>query len=148
MLSTQEFNALGILSKIEYLIENKEVPWGAYLRGADLSRADLSGANLSGADIRWADLTDARYSLLPLLGTTWSNISADLTLELMRWDATACGVEAMNKWAAGGSCPFSTSVRELLFQEDRSLWVPGKPTMDMLELWRALCTEKKIKQSR
>jgi len=132
--------------------------YGANLRGANLRRADLCGANLCdadlyGADLRDADLRDAnlcgaRYLLLDILSANWGKLPDSLTLELMRWDALACGEEAMTAWSEGGACPFSDQPREFFFVEKARLWQPGPPTMNYVELFVALCEAVGIKQDR
>jgi uncharacterized protein YjbI with pentapeptide repeats len=126
--------------------------YGADLGGADLYGADLSGANLYGADLSGAnlygqDLTNTYYQVSHILHSyNWGTLPDNLTLELMRRDAIICGNELMQKWANGGDCPFSGKIeRDFYFTENRSLWSPGPPTMNDMELFRALCKEKEIK---
>ena len=120
---------------------------GANLRGANLQGAYLQGANLQGADLWGADLQGAKYSILSALRAYWDHLSDNLTLELMRWDAIACGETAMTNWANGGNYPFTDSEREFYFHEKKELWKPGNPTMTYKELFVALCKEHNIKIS-
>ena len=120
----------------------------ADLRGADLYRANLRRADLRGADLCDADLYGARYLLLDILSANWGKLPDSLTLELMRWDALACGEEAMTAWSEGGACPFSDQPREFFFVEKARLWQPGPPTMNYVELFVALCEAVGIKQDR
>ena len=124
----------------------------ADLRSADLSSADLRSADLRSADLReadlhGADLSSANIDLLMILQTNMVNLSEELTLELMRWDALVCGKEKMKKWADGGSCPFSGGGinRLFRFEESRNLWRPGKPKKNIYELWQAIAKELEIK---
>jgi hypothetical protein len=118
----------------------------ANLREANLREANLRGANLSGANLSGADLREAKYSILEILQINFFNVSDKLTLELMRWDAIACGYESMTAWANGGCCPFRDGYqREFYFKEKQELWKPGKPKLNHRELWEALTKEKNIK---
>jgi len=65
----------------------------------------------------------------------------------MRQDALICGEEKMTKWANGGSCPFGDlkMQRAFIFDEKKSLWKPGKPTMNLMEIWIQGCKEMNIK---
>lgn len=122
--------------------------YGANMSRANLSRANLSCANLHGAVLSGADLSDARFSYVLLMSSIqWGYVSNKLCLEMMRRDALITGVEAMSKWAKGGSCPFLSvsEARAYHFNEDRKLWRKGKPQMTDRELWVALCKEKDIK---
>ena len=126
---------------------------GAYLYGANLSGAYLSGANLSGANLYGAYLSGANlYDLLHfnsvqtlLVIIDWNTLSDKMTLEMMRHDAESCGLDKMSMWASGGTCPFANSKRDYMFQENRTLWKPGKPKLRGMELLKALCKEKDIK---
>ena len=117
----------------------------ADLRYADLRGADLEGANLEGANFGEADLRYARYSILAALRLQWNDLSSSITLELMRWGALSCGTEKMTAWAKGGKSPFDKLERDFYFQEKKELWKPGKPKMNHVQLWRALCKECKVK---
>jgi hypothetical protein len=126
----------------------------ANLRGADLSSADLRGADLRGADLIGADLRGADLSSanLPaptmLLLAAWFSVSAELTLELMRYDASNHPKPSkFDDWAKGGNCPYSDIKwqRCANFQENRELWKIGV-SKSALELVLMLFREKEIKQ--
>jgi hypothetical protein len=121
--------------------------YGADLSGAILSGASLRGANLSRADLTKQDLTTTYYQVGYFLHSyDWGILPDNLTLELMRRDALICGNDAMQKWADGGDCPFSGYIeRDFWFEENRTLWSPGPPMMNDMELFRALCAVKEIK---
>ena len=136
---------------------------GANLRDADLGDANLRRANLYGANLRDADLCEAnlrranlcnanlrgaQYSILSVLSANWGKLPDALTLELMRWDALACGDEAMGVWSGGGACPFSNQPREFFFAEKADLWQPGPPTLNYVELFVALCEAAGVQQNR
>jgi len=120
---------------------------GANLYGADLYGADLRRADLRGADLRGQDLSKTYYQVSHVLHSCdWGILPDNLTLELMRRDAVICGNEPMQKWADGGGCPFSNYIeRDFYFSENRALWSPGPPTMNDMELFKALCEAKEIK---
>jgi hypothetical protein len=82
---------------------------------------------------------------MSVLKQDFSNLSDELTLELMRHDAEFCGVEKMNNWSNGGRCPYSDMERDFIFSEIKNLWVPGTPTLRGKDLWEALAKEKNIK---
>ena len=122
----------------------------ADLRSANLSSANLSSANLSSANLRYADL---RYADLPsptmLLLASWYQVSAKLTLKLMRYDAANHPEPTkFDEWAKGGDCPYADVKwqRCATFQENRELWKPGKATKSALELVLMLFKEKEIKR--
>ena len=127
----------------------------ADLSSANLSYADLSSANLRYADLRYADLryADLRYADLPsptmLLLASWYQVSAKLTLKLMRYDAANHPEPTkFDEWAKGGDCPYADVKwqRCATFQENRELWKPGKATKSALELVLMLFKEKEIKR--
>jgi hypothetical protein len=100
------------------------------LSGADLSRADLSGVYLFGADLSGAYLFGANLSgtigIIPtmMLLADWGSLSDDLTLKLMRYDASNTGEpERFIEWSKGGSCPYNGSnvSRCANFQEKKEL---------------------------
>jgi len=140
--------------------EGKRLVWSdlsneekANLYGANLDVADLCGANLCEANLRRADLCNAnlrgaQYSILSVLSANWGKLPDALTLELMRWDALACGDEAMGVWSGGGACPFSNQPREFFFAEKADLWQPGPPTLNYVELFVALCEAAGVQQNR
>ena len=127
----------------------------ADLSYADLRYADLSYANLRSADLRYANLRSAnlRYADLPsptmLLLAVWYSVSAELTLDLMRYDAANHpDPSKFDDWAKGGECPYSDIhwQRCANFHEDRELWKPGKTTKSALKLVLMLFKEKEIKR--
>lgn len=116
-----------IVDTVLNAIKNK-----TYLSEADLSRANLSGADLSISSI--------------LHCVNWSEVTDILCLELMRRDAIICGIDRMEAWTKGGQCPFSGNIkRDYYFTEKKSVWKRGKPKMNDMELFLALCKEKNIK---
>jgi hypothetical protein len=119
---------------------------GADLRGADLREANLRGAdlheaNLYGADLREADLPAPTIVLL----ASWGSLSDDLTLELMRYDASCYpSPAAFDLWATGsGPCPYENCkvTRAALFTEKRELWSPG-PSLRPYDLMVRVLKEK------
>jgi len=102
----------------EVLEEHKKWAYGEGGLCANLSCANLSGANLS----------KAVYAITVILRAFWylPPDAKHLTLELMAHDAESCGIDAMDKWAQGGSCPFEHSERDFYFQEDKGLWLSAK----------------------
>ena len=112
---------------------------------ADLSSADLSSANLRSANLRSADLPSPTMLLL----ASWYQVSAELTLKLMRYDAANHPEpEKFDEWAKGGDCPYYDVKwqRCANFEENRELWKPGKTTKSALELVMMLFAEKEIKR--
>lgn len=123
---------------------------GAYLRGVDLIGAILGGAILGGADLRGADLSGADLGGCKLPSPTvvllaaWGTLAADLTLDLMRYDASCHpDPEAFDRWAAGGGCPYDGVMveRAAVFSERRDLWSPG-PSKRPYDLMVAVLAEK------
>lgn len=111
----------------------------------NLSKSNLFKADLSEANLSEANLSEARYNILDILGIKIFNISNELTLELMRWDATVCGEEKMANWANGGLCPFNGHLKRIfIFSEKRELWQPGPPRMNIYELWQTIAGEMNI----
>ena len=121
----------------------------AYLQRANLREADLLGANLLGANLRGANLREANLPApTMLLLSSWYSVSAELTLELMRYDAANHpDPTKFDEWAKGGDCPYSGIgwQRCANFQEQIELWKPG-PAKSALELVLMLFKEKEIKQ--
>ena len=121
----------------------------ADLNSANLRSADLSSADLSSADLRSADLSSANLPApTMLLLAAWERVSAKLTLELMRYDASNHPEPAkFDDWAKGGRCPYSGIrwQRCANFQENRELWKPGK-AKSAFELVLILFAEKEIKR--
>ncbi len=112
----------------------------ANLSGANLRHADLSNANLSGANLRHADLSNANLWHADLSGAdlpspttvllaNWGEVSDDLTLGLMRYDAEHHeDPETFDKWTKSGNCPYSNVKyqRAAIFREKKDLWEPGR----------------------
>ena len=121
----------------------------ADLSYANLSYADLSGANLRSANLRSANLSGADLPApTMLLLASWFSVSAELTLELMRYDAANHPEPSkFDDWAKGGNCPYSGIgwQRCANFEEQRDLWKPGK-SKSALELVLMLFKEKEIKR--
>ena len=119
----------------------------ANLRDADLCDANLRDANLCDADLCGADLTKTHYQVSQILHNyNWGILPDNLTLELMRRDAVICGDDKMQTWADGGECPFKGYIeRDFFFSENRALWKSGAPTMNDMELFKALCKERGIR---
>jgi len=111
---------------------------GADLEGADLSDADLRDANLYNAILRGADLTGTKLPSPPqILGANWGEVTPELAVELVRYDASLCpdGERLFEEWAKGGPCPFEEQPfeRAANFKERKELWSPG-PAKNALEL--------------
>ena len=122
--------------------------WGADLRGADLRNADLYGAdlrnaNLYGADLRNANLRDAnlRDANLPsptmVLLANWGEVSNELCVELMRYDANNHpNPKKFDEWRRGGPCPYNNVKiqRVAHFIEQKTLWKsgPSKPAYELM----------------
>jgi len=119
----------------------------ASLIDALLDRVSLIEASLNCASLNGASLNYARYSISTILKISWGTLSDSLILELMRHDAEFIGYKAMDTWATGGPCQYKTQMRDFYFAEKRSLWKKGKPKLRGLELFVALCKERKIKIS-
>ena len=133
----------------------------ADLRGADLQVADLRGAYLQGAylrgvNLRGAYLQEAKFNKLTLWPTPtmlllayWGEISEDLCLQLMRYDAWCHGDSSkFDAWAAGGECPYSNYKfeRAANFSQKEILWSPG-PSLDPIELVNRLFKEKLVEDA-
>jgi len=122
----------------------------ANLSAANLRSADLRSANLRSADLRSANLSSANLPSPPmLLLASWYQVSAELTLKLMRYDAANHPEpEKFDEWAKGGDCPYYDVKwqRCANFEENRELWKPGKTTKSALELVMMLFAEKEIKR--
>lgn len=128
--------------------------------GADLSRANLSRADLSGANLSWANLSRAnlwgadlsgakKYAPTMVLLAYWGAVSAELTADLMEFDAASHPDRtAFDKWAAGGFCPYDGVLvgigRVAHFKEQRHLWGKGK-LCGAYDLMIRLFKEKEIK---
>jgi len=103
---------------------------GAHLCGANLTGANLASANLTFCLLTGANLKDANLpSPTTVLLADWERLSYDLTADLMVWDSlNHPDPTAFDRWANGGSCPYSeTKVqRAANFRERRELWGKGK----------------------
>ena len=133
---------------------------GASLNRASLNRASLNGASFDGASLDGASLNRASLNRASLnraslnRASFYHNInlgklSDNLTLELMRWDATICGEKLMTEWAENGDCPFSKNKlypRLFWFQENKGLWKPGDPKLTLRQVYEAILDELKIKR--
>jgi uncharacterized protein YjbI with pentapeptide repeats len=102
----------------------------ADLRDADLCYANLRYANLRNADLCYADIKKIKFpSPTMVLTAHWGEVSDDLCVDLMRYDA-ACSpdAKAFTKWAEGGNCPYTRAnvQRAALFVEKKHLWKPGR----------------------
>ena len=125
--------------------ERADLSWadliGADLSWADLSEADLSDANLSEA--KWN--TDTKWPAPPmLLLANWGQVSGDLCVELMRYDAANHpDPSRFDRWAKEDKCPYNDCRwgRCANFGEHQHLWSPG-PALSALELCRRLLAEK------
>jgi len=100
-------------------------------------------ANLSSANLRLANLFNTK---LPSIGmvflASWSEVSDQLCLELMRYDASLCG-GSFEKWVEKNICPFDGQMftRSINFKEKKELWSPGS-AKNALELCMMLLKEK------
>jgi hypothetical protein len=136
------------------IINGQKIKPRANLQGANLKGADLKGANLKGADLpeanmRWANLQGANlrmatYSVMQVFDADWCELSDELTLELMRLDASAIpnGEALMGKWADGGECPLDASGKDRVvrFREKQEIWTPG-PSKPLWTLWEMIAEE-------
>jgi hypothetical protein len=96
-------------------------------------RANLTGANLAGARLAGAYLPSPTM----ILSANWDDLSTDVTIALMRLDASGHpDPTAFDRWAAGGKCPYrDVRVQRVAnFTERRKLWSPGPPPT----LWEAM----------
>ena len=131
----------------------REAKWrGADLSSANLCGADmcdtyLCGANLRGANLYYAKIEFHYFPTIRLISSiALGPLSDDLTLELMRRDASAHPRPAeFDAWAAGARCPYQFEERFWFFAERRNLWQPGPPTMRDADLILAICREKRWK---
>jgi len=117
---------------------------GAYLKGADLGGADLKRAYLKGADLKGANLEFFSFPSLRLISSiNLGEVSSELALELMRWDARCHPhPERFDEWSKGGDCPYITEDRFFFFLEKREDWKPGDPKLRGDELILKICEEK------
>ncbi len=131
----------------------------ANLRGANFSGADLRGANfnyanLSDANLIYADLSDAnlRSAFLPsptmVLLASWGSVSAELCIELMKYDAyNHHDPKTFDKWKESGECPYNNTKyqRAANFNENKNLWAKWesrKKVKSAYELMTLLIKEK------
>jgi hypothetical protein len=110
----------------------------------NLSRADLSGADLSGINLSGAKIKFHQYpSIRTLSSMTLENISDEIILELMRWDAQAHPEpELFDEWAKGGPCPYQNEERWWWMTENKEVWKAGKPTMKLSDLVLEICKQE------
>ena len=83
-----------------------------------------------------------------MLQANLGNVSNNITLELMRRDASFHpDPKKFGQWAKGGECPYKDCVCQQIhhFEIKKELWQPGKPTMTDYELLMAIAKEKKWK---
>ena len=115
----------------------------ANLRSANLKSANLMRANLESANLRGAKLPSPTMVLL----ANWGRVSAELTADLMMYDASCHPDQnSFDRWAAGGLCPYDGVCvqRACNFTEQKELLGKGKfrkPINLMLRLFK----EKSIK---
>ena len=122
----------------------------ANLRGADLRKvsfcnANLRDTNLCGADLRGADL---RVAYLPsptmVLLAEWKEVSDELCIELMRYDAS-CHPDPtkFNIWVETNNCPYKYAQvqRAANFKEKKELY-SASPSKGPYELMNMLLKEK------
>jgi hypothetical protein len=134
---------------------------GADLRGANFSNAtfwgaDLSGANLAeacfvNADLWKANLWAARFLCPPMvLLAGWGEVSDDLCVDLMRYDASNHpDPKKFLDWGLGGPCPYCDEniIRSANFIERRHLITSGFLKLRVrsaYELMQVLIKEKCI----
>lgn len=122
---------------------------GADLNGAILRRADLFYADFYCTDLINADLRGARYLWPPaLLTAKWKEVSDELCIDLMRYDAANHPVPTQFlAWARGGPCPYGDGrfVRSANFYEKCELVKEDfleRPVKSAYELMMRLFAEK------
>jgi hypothetical protein len=120
----------------------------ANLCSADLCSADLCSANLCYANLRSADLTDVKLPAPTMvLLANWGNCSDELTVDLMRYDASNhIDPYAFDRWAKSGVCPYKDChvQRAANFTEKKELWTswnPRKKVKSAYELMTRLIAE-------
>jgi len=110
------------------------------LCGANLRSADLRGANLRGADLRVAYLPSPTMVLL----AEWKEVSDELCIELMRYDAS-CHPDPtkFNIWVETNNCPYKYAQvqRAANFKEKKELY-SASPSKGPYELMNMLLKEK------
>ena len=119
-------------------LERAHLEWanlaGAHLEGANLEGAHLEGACLEGANLEGACLPSPAI----VISASWGNLSDNVTIALMRLDASGHpDPTAFDRWGQGGNCPYTNALvqRVANFTERRDLWSPGPPPT----LWEAMC---------
>lgn len=120
---------------------------GTEFRNCSFYGSDLNGVHFNGTVMDGSSIIHALYSVSSILKCNWGNLSPELTLELMRHDAEFVGTKAMARWVKTGDCPYRDCERDFYFTEKKSLWRKGKPKLRGVELFNALCEEKKIDQN-
>jgi len=132
----------------------------ANLSSASLTSANLHGTRLLNANLTCASLTNTNLTFCYLVGANlkhtalpsptmvllaeWGHVSNELTADLMVWDSlNHPDPTAFDKWANGGSCPYSdTKVqRAAHFKERQELWGKGK-VCSPYELMQRVLAEK------
>ena len=118
---------------------------GAWLRDANLTGANLASTNLTHCFLGGVNLKD---TILPsptmVLLADWGKLTDELTADLMVWDSlNHPDPTAFDRWANGGSCPYSdTKVqRAAHFKERQELWGKGK-VCSPYELMQRVLAEK------
>ena len=118
----------------------------AYLAGADLAGAYLAGANLTGADLAGVkNLIFREFPSISFLASCFLGIqSKDLQVELMRRDVQSHpNPKLFDEWANNnGPCPYNNVMRFWQFEAKKEYWSPGPPTMNDVDLIKALCKEQ------
>ena len=111
--------------------------------------ANLSGANLLRANLSGAETQNTQWPSPPmLLLAFWGEVSDELCLDLMRYDAANHPKpEKFLKWAEGAGCPYDgiKVARSAMFVEKAELITPdflNRPVKSAYELMQALLREK------
>jgi len=108
---------------------------------ANLRNADFRNANLYNADLRSANFPSPTMLLL----ANWREVSDNLCIKLMRYDAKNCpkGNKVFDNWVKTDICPYDGIKwqRCANFRENKFLWSPGR-TDSALKLAVALLKEK------
>ena len=103
------------------------------------NKTDLRGANLREAEIEFYQFPSIRL----LSSFKLDNLTDDLTLEIMRWDAYAHPKpKAFDEWAKDGKCPYKNEERWWHFSEKKNLWKSGNPTMRLSDLILEICRQQ------
>ena len=118
------------------------------LSWANLAGSLMKSTNLHAARIYDSNLLDVRYSISSILFSVhWGELSDELTIECMKLCMLFTGVEKSNDWISSDRCPYGYGRRDILFNEKKSLHghYIGLPTVNIRELFKRLCEEKKVK---